>query len=214
MKIAIIQVVTPNVSVYAKLAFGSTLQYCAERGYDYRMYQVQGKERHPSWYKLEAIKDCHDKYDWVMVLDTDTIINNTTKTIEEIVSKVESNKLLLVCDDKPNGGLINCGVMLFNTKHLLFHHFVEFWLHTSESLGLEHKQFYEQSALKNLLQRDDTVGKYYTNLTQVFSINEFNSHCQSMPEDSFIHHFMARSNEDRVKGMKPYFEKWAKNILK
>lgn len=200
MKIAIIQTVTPEISEYTKYTVGINSQYCVERGYEYHIVQNElGEERHPSWNRVQALlRFVNAGYNWIMIVDADAIIQNKAITVESIVEQSEGASIL-ICDDKPNGGMINCGVMIVKGQDAISNTILRSWWNLGgEDSSLKDYKWkfpYEQHVFREMLGDSYLLAH---KLVKIFPINTFNSHWMYIPEDNFIAHIMARPNHERV----------------
>lgn len=214
MKIAIIQTVTPEISEYTKYTVGINSQYCVERGYEYHIVQNElGKERHPSWNRLKAVERfLHNRYDWIMVVDADAIVQNDTITIESIIEQAE-NAHILICDDTANGGFVNCGVMLFKGGSHVSQTLIDTWWNLANE-DAPYKDYrwtfpYEQHVFREILQNDKSINAnpLAIGLVKIFPIDTFNSHWLHIPKDNFIAHIMARPNNERAEILKQIYNR-------
>lgn len=210
MEIAVLQYVTKEIKDYTKYSIPKVTAYCIEHGYS--SIVINGdyySHRHPSWGKVKSVIDLDRflyDFDFIMIIDADVDINNFNNKIEDIIkewSKDETYKdqILAVCDDKPNGGLINCGVMIVkintNTKSFMLN-----WYNAATE-NEKDNHLWEQSTLRRLMD-DSEIRK----LVKIFPIDRFNSHFLNMDKDQFIHHYMARSIDDKIEIFKNIWNEW------
>jgi hypothetical protein len=210
MKIAILQTVTPEIASYTKYTVGVNAQYCVENGIEYHLVQNDlGTTRHPSWNRIKVVGRFVSQYDFVMMLDADAIIQNFSISLEEIINTHAEDYDILVCDDKPNGGLINCGVMIFRNTPSIHDILTKWWIEGA-IMEMEHKFPYEQGVLRALMENPDS-SPVWRNKIKILPINTFNSHWLDIPEDNFIAHIMARPMDQRIAELSERFQKVIKN---
>lgn len=216
MKLAVVQTVTPEIASYTKYTVGVNAQYCIEKGYEYHIVQnMLAGARHPSWNRLVAVTrflsrntpDQLFEYDYVVVMDADAIIQNPVFRFEDIIEQAPSAHIL-ICDDYDNGGYINCGIMIFRNANWT-RIFINYWWEQGAVLKKEWEFPFEQQVLRDILEQEGNIpkGLLASGLIKIFSINTFNSHWLDIPEDNFIAHLMARSDEHRVRDLKAIFNR-------
>src|SRR5690349_4287056 len=108
MKIAILTVASPELNSITQYTLPVTSDYCVKKGYDFISIRPDTSVRDASWYKIDALQKFLPHYDYIFVLDADAIIQNDVFNLEDIIADMHG-AWLSVCDDQPNGGLINCG---------------------------------------------------------------------------------------------------------
>lgn len=212
MNIAVLQIVTDNISDYFKYVAPINSQYCVKHNYDYVIKNITNKhkDQHPSFSKIPELKRFMEinikEYDWIMILDADAIFNNHDLKLETIINDA-GDKSLLICDDSPNGGLINCGSMLFRCEYN-----ITSLLETWEIIGYQNNdninQYWEQATLKREIERKNLK---FTSKIKIYPTDTFNSHWLSMPTDNLIHHYMARSTEDRANLLQKRYREFFKS---
>jgi hypothetical protein len=114
-KVAIITFENRNDSLYIDYHNTNVKEYCKKWSYDYLYYTKCDYQVY--WCKMYFVLDAlqSNKYDWVIWLDSDTIIKNKLISIDQIVNKYSSD--ILVTED--NGFTTFCaGVfMIKNTMN-------------------------------------------------------------------------------------------------
>lgn len=210
MKIVVIQSVTSEIAAYTKYAVGVNAQYCIENDYEYRIVHKdkRDKDRHPSWNRVRIVADLiqsqqgiseEERYDWIVVIDADAVIQDRRVRFEVFIKQANADEHILICDDIANGGVVNCGVMIFKNTTDISYYLDRWWNEYPSKLW----SFpYEQAAFVDLL-KEECFKKY----VKIFPIDTFNSHWQVIPEDIFIAHFMAQSTQQRIERMKPIIMK-------
>ena len=90
LNIALLDVHNKNYDKIAELAFPGKERYCEKHGYDFIRHTFTSLEpahRGPTWGRVAALKEHLPKYDWILYLDTDTIILNKEIRIEDQLSE-------------------------------------------------------------------------------------------------------------------------------
>lgn len=86
-------------------------EYTEAHGYDFKKLDIVDFNKPQSWFKIDALlNSCDSHYDYILWCDSDTMILDTSFSIESII---EDNKELYISQD--NLGL-NCGVFLIKNS--------------------------------------------------------------------------------------------------
>lgn len=194
MRIALLTVVTPDIYEYSKLSSIINSNYCLKQGYDYLLVNSTIQDRHHSWYKVKAIERYIDYYDYIFVLDADAIVNNYSISIEDIISEQKAD--FIISEDIPNGGWINAGSFIVRNNPLC-KNLLKSWWNKGKETNKEFTIYHEQDCLIYLLTTE--YKHFLNNKVKVLPTNYINSACNLniVPEDNFIIHYMAKSNEER-----------------
>lgn len=110
-----------NFSSFAETSYS---EYAKRHGYDYRCQKLTTPETggpHPSWQKLAIIRKAieNDLYDWIFWVDTDSVVTNHAKAVDDIIS-IETTRRpavwMIVSRDWGEGGSPwSAGVMLIKS---------------------------------------------------------------------------------------------------
>lgn len=85
-KIALVTLCDDNYSEMANVSFPVFKAYCEKHGYDFISYNKPlDPNRSAHWSKINAVLENIKNYDWIWWLDTDSIIMNHDKRLEEII---------------------------------------------------------------------------------------------------------------------------------
>ena len=95
MRIGVVEWITPNQTKYLELTKDNKEQYCKQHGYDFIICQDSMQElksnvldfgnKAPFWYKFLALLKYNTQYDYLLWMDSDTIIMNPNIAIESII---------------------------------------------------------------------------------------------------------------------------------
>lgn len=139
--------------------------YCKKQKYDYIRIDTSSwseKKRHPSWLKIQVVKDVAllKKYDIVVWVDSDVIINNHEARIEDFLGhKSLSHTIADFISDGDKSNSPCAGIFFLWAKHPQAIAFLESW-NTWEYNGFDvverlfqfylnkHSKQYEQRILK------------------------------------------------------------------
>lgn len=204
MRILVLQLVTTAIKEYAKYAIPINSLYCSKWNIDHKVvYYDQITDMHPSWYKvfLSNVSINEDHYDYIMCLDADAIFQNNEIDLRHVISQIiEPDKYIYVCDDTANGGLINCGVVIYQC-HYNTTSFIKRWIREGQNDLFTFP--WEQKTLRRMIE-DESID---TSIVKILPMNTFNSHWQVIPKDNLIAHYMGRSNETRLPIFQRLFRK-------
>lgn len=145
-------------------------RYANKHGYDFLLFsKLLSPGRHPSWQKVPVAlsllfpRNPSKAYDWVWLLDTDSIITNSTLSLEEhVLGYIEHGLQWSLADvsvvlTKDCNGLNGGSVILHRTRFAY-----EFMMHTwSEYSMLNHavRAFWEQGGMSTAIARHHLEGK-------------------------------------------------------
>ena len=194
-KIAIISLYTPNISNYAVCSELNIKAYCQLQGYTFYVYRDSlDSTASPNWSKAQTILNHIDNHDAVLWLDSDTLIFNPFKKIEEILNKTTSTKKIIACKDVGlNGSMLNSGAVIFKndfySKNIL-----NKWKNFNGDKSSLYASGGDQEILCDILKKSDPFGHN----RKIFSMNEFNTEPRMVDKDTFIIHFMAFPHQLKV----------------
>jgi len=130
-RIAVVSLYTPEIKSYALESEHNIREYCELQGYTFYVYREHlDKTSHPNWSKSRALLNHIDDHDYVIWMDSDTLIFDQNKKFESIINLAGEDKSILACEDigssntnLPKGSLFNSGVVFFKndarTKKIL-----------------------------------------------------------------------------------------------
>ena len=187
-KIAIVSLYTPDTSDYSKHSEESIKQYCFLQGYTFHMYRDSiKKDCSPNWSKAQAVLNHILDHDYIMWMDSDTLIFNPNKRIESIIDKCTKMKQIIACKDiGVNGSMINSGVIIFK-NHNYTVNILKRWNNYNGDKSSLYSDGGDQEVLCSIIKKSDPF-KYNI---KIFPMNEFNTEPRLVDKDTFILHFMA-----------------------
>jgi hypothetical protein len=187
-KIAIVSLYTPDTSDYSKHSEESIKQYCFLQGYTFHMYRDSiKKDCSPNWSKAQAVLNHILDHDYIMWIDSDTLIFNPNKRIESIIDKCTKMKQIIACKDiGVNGSMINSGVIIFK-NHNYTVNILKRWNNYNGDKSSLYSDGGDQEVLCSIIKKSDPF-KYNI---KIFPMNEFNTEPRLVDKDTFILHFMA-----------------------
>ncbi|SNS59381.1 Nucleotide-diphospho-sugar transferase [Ekhidna lutea] len=113
MKIAICQLITPNIDAFAKYSSASILAYCKKHHYSYFIQRDKLIDNlHINWTKIRLVEQLLDKgYDYVTLIDADILLTDINRSVESfikddqvVITMVEDTHLFI--KSRPNAGFI------------------------------------------------------------------------------------------------------------
>ena len=202
-KICFLQITSPEIYEYSKYSSVINRKYCELHNYDYlELNAINTVEYYPSWSKIFYAKSIleSNEYTHVFVLDSDAVVINNNKKIEDVINKM--NNSIAFSENGLNGGeLINSGSFIANKDSISI---LENCIKRSIT-DMQDQRFnfpWEQKVL--------TVMYLEGVEMDIFTMNEINSDWEydiESNDDQFIYHFMARSVDEKVDVVKTLFEK-------
>lgn len=185
---------------YVEIHNNNINNYCKKWGYEYIFIKKNNTNISPYWYKVLLINHFinTNKYDYVVWLDSDTIINNMNIDIgEDIIFNYTSD--IFCASDNITFDVINSGVFIIKNSEI-GKQFLKDWINSYNNYcedangklkGLWALSCYEQGNMNKLI-----IEKYsdYTTLLNRHIV--FNSYICS--NNVFIMHLYASNNENRV----------------
>ena len=127
-KIAFVYFYTPNIYEYCQHSIHNIGTYCNKYNYAFIGYDtVFNEEVSMCWNKIAAILQNLHKYDYIVWIDADALINNMNITIESII-RMDPTKELYLCEDiQLEHECINSGVMIVKNTEWTEHLFRKVW---------------------------------------------------------------------------------------
>ncbi len=114
MKIAVCQLITPNIDEFAKFSVASILEYCERHNYAYFIQRERLiHDLHINWSKIKLLESLQkEKYEYLVLIDADILLTNLNKSIEDFINK-QNDILITMAEDthllikkRPNAGFV------------------------------------------------------------------------------------------------------------
>ena len=203
-KIAIVSLYTPEISDYAIHSENSIRDYCEKQNYTFYVYREKLEENSSAnWSKAQAILSHINDHDYIVWMDSDTLIFNEEKKFEDIISKA-SRKFIFATKDIGDNSMLNSGVLIFK-NHDYVKGLIKKWRDFDGDKTSLYASGGDQEILCDILKKSDGFGFN----RKIFEMNEFNTDPRFVDEDTFILHFMAYPYELK----KIFMSYWQNNFL-
>ena len=197
-KIAIVSLYTKEIEDYALESEYNVSNYAKRNGYTFYVYRKNlNNNFSPNWSKAEAIMNHIDDHDYIVWMDSDTLIFNPDKTFESIISECSKRTQLIACEDVGKKSMINNGVMIIK-NHNYMKSILEKWKDYSGDKSSLYSDGGDQEVLCNILKKADG----FNFNTRIFPMKSFNTDPRMAEKDTFILHFMAYTKGLKVSFMK------------
>lgn len=185
-KIAIVSLYTKEISEFAIYSEKNIKDYCEKQGYSFYVYRESlDKNASPNWSKSQALLNHIDDHDYIVWMDSDTLIFNPEKKLESIIEKAPK-KFILATKDIGDHCMLNSGVLFFKS-HQYTKNLITKWRDFNGDKSSLYASGGDQEILCEILRKSDGFGFN----RKIFEMNEFNTDPRLVNEDSFILHFMA-----------------------
>ena len=185
-KIAIVSLYTPEIADYAKYSEQSIKDYCDKQDYTFHIYREKLElNGSPNWSKAQALLNHIDNHEYIIWMDSDTLIFNPEKTFESIIQKAPK-KFILATKDIGNNSMLNSGVLFFKS-HQYTKNLIKRWRDFNGDKSSLYASGGDQEILCEILKKSDASGFN----RKIFEMNEFNTDPRLVNKDTFILHFMA-----------------------
>jgi len=189
-KIAIVSLYTKEIADYAIHSENSIKEYCDKQGYSFYVYRESlDKNGSPNWSKSQALLNHIDDHDYIVWMDSDTLIFNPEKKLESIIEKAPK-KFILATKDIGDNCMLNSGVF-FLKSHQYTKNLITKWRDFKGDKSSLYASGGDQEILCEILRKSDGYGLN----RKIFEMNEFNTDPRLVNEDTFILHFMAYPHE-------------------
>ena len=216
-KIAFVYFYTPNIYDYCQHSIHNISRYCKRYNYAFIAYDtVFNEEVSMCWNKIAAILLNLHKYDFLVWIDADAIINNMNITIESIIN-IDPIKELYVCEDiQLEHECINSGVMIIKNTKWTEHLFRKVWNspivhgHNDQNvifleIAKEMHPELEQEQRQRQNPKDESILKnspfckrnIHPNVG-IYSEHLFNTHIYNYKPNIFILHLMGYNTATRI----------------
>jgi hypothetical protein len=220
MKCAILDCFSNEYSPIFSLTKGSKQRYCDKFGLDFLFFNFELKDRTQHWGRILGIKKYLEQYDYLIYLDTDSLIVNFELNIKDIIAKFEGKKI--ITGPLPSQGHIGTNGLIFEKCDWSFE-FLDEWYSQNQfidspycgspSRGLaddggfdmppEKWLFYEQSAFHFLY---DTRPDVRLN-TVLIERSYFHSVPKTFKRGDFLIHVPGRNKRSKLALLKRYLTK-------
>lgn len=186
-----------------KLGDNTRIEYCKKNGYDYiDDDSVLDKDRHPAWSKILLAKKYLKSYDYLWVVDADTMIFNQDIKLEDYICEHMFDKKIMACRDV--SGKINTGSVFFKNTY-----------YTMKILDLIYEQTqyiddktWEQEAFNYLYENDSEKLKDNCSILPTHMQTLFNCPVGLFKPDIFMIHFYGPRDSKWVnKCMRDFYPK-------
>jgi len=185
-KIAIVSLYTKEIADYATHSENSIKEYCEKQGYTFYIYREKlEKKSNPNWSKAQALLNHIDDHEYIIWMDSDTLIFNPNKKLEEIISK-SPKKFILATKDIGGNSMLNSGVLFFKS-HTYTKNLIKRWRDFNGDKSSLYSSGGDQEVLCEILKKSDEAGFN----RKIFEMNEFNTDPRLVNSETFILHFMA-----------------------
>jgi len=218
-KIAFVYFYTPNIHEYCQHSIHNISTYCNKYNYAFIAYDtVFNEEVSMCWNKIAAILQNLHKYDFLVWIDADAIINNMDITIESILQMDPTKELYLCKDISVDYECINSGVMIMKNTEWTEHLFRKVWNssiphgHNDQNVifleiakemhpELEEKQR-QNPKDESILKKSPFCKRNVHPKVGIYSENLFNTHIYKYKPDNFILHLMGSNTATRINIMR------------
>lgn len=208
----VVTMYTPDILPYLQYNLASVGSYCARHGYEYRLVpsnvDLFDVPRTHHWSKVWIARKLIGQLrlnSWMFVLDADMLIQHPEIKLERFTDEMD-REIIGVCDDKPNGGLINTGAMFFKAVEIM-PDVLDSWWKAGETFDYTTRKYHEQSTLRKLILQENG----FEELVKVFPVNAFNSRFGKIDPKDFLAHYMAMPLKERTDVMAAAFRSLGKD---
>lgn len=176
----------------AKIGMLDKEQYSKRHGYDFHKLADVPPGRHASWSKLPAAMSLFSQYDWLLVLDLDTIIMDHSIRVEEFLDP-SADMIFAAEAGGPDSvkDLLNCGVFFARNSTWTRMFLAEAWTMTDLP---ESNAWWEQAGINNIIKNHYVVRNHVKVLPQALFNNflpnryKLNGAKPDIGSDTFIIH--------------------------
>jgi mannosyltransferase OCH1-like enzyme len=195
-KIAIVSLYTSEIKDYAVESEHNIKEYCIEQGYTFYVYRERlDKESHPNWSKSRALLNHINDHDFVIWMDSDTLVFDSSKKFEAIIEEAGPEKCVVACEDigsnnksLPRGSLFNSGVVIFKNDPRVGEILQEWWdFRKKGDTSSLYSSGGDQEILVDIVSRNCKD----SNLLKIFPMNKFNTDPRMIDQETFVLHFMS-----------------------
>lgn len=217
MKCAILDCFNESYREIFNITKKSKIKYCKKYKLDFLTFNFDMKDRTQHWGRILGIKKYIEKYDYLIYLDTDSIILDFNFDIKNLITDHE-----IIIGPLPHEGHIGTnGIILKNTKWIK--EFLNKWFNKNQfidscycgfpscgthdnggfKIPKEKWKFYEQSAFHFMYDTDEEV----RNKTNLIPRRYFHSVPSTLNKNDFLIHVPGMSKSKKIKILKKYAHK-------
>jgi hypothetical protein len=217
MNIAILDCFSTNYKEIFRITSPSKKKYCEKYSFDFSVFNFDLKDRTHHWGRILGLKEVLPKYDYVLYLDTDTIILDYNFDLRNFI--LSCGDFQIVTGPLPNEGHIGTNGMIFKSTEWNMS-FLDFWYeqrqfidgnyHGSPSCGTGDDsgfsappstwKFYEQSAFHFLY--DNFLG--VRSSTKLVPRRFFHSVPKTLKKGDFLIHVPGFHKSKKIKSLKHF----------
>lgn len=184
-KIAVVSLHTPEISDFGIYSERSIQEYCEYQDYTFHIYRDKlGESFSPNWSKAQILLNHISNHDYVIWMDSDTLVVDPSKTFEDIIK--ESSKDILACSDIGGNSKLNSGVVIFKSSD-----YSKNILNNWHNFEGDKSDLYASGGDQEILVDTISNSDPDFNNVEIFPMDKFNTDPRFATEDSFILHFMA-----------------------
>lgn len=203
MRIAFLTTYSDEILEYFSITSRINSEYAYEYGYDFIAVRSTMKDRSHHWMKVKALLDNAPNYDYIFFLDADAIVQNPTD-LEELIAKYKDYDIT-VCNDGPNGGLINTGAILFSCNQRGIN-LLKVWWDNGILYEKQFDKYHEQDVLRFMIERFERRFGHPHEYIKIAPIDEFNSVYGKRDYNTFIYHAMGLPLREKITEFQYYNE--------
>lgn len=193
-KIGIVSLYTDEIKDYARYSEKDIKEYCLKNDYTFHIYRnTLDKSSSGNWSKAQAIMNHIRDHDSIVWMDSDVLIYNPNKKLEDIINKCTPNKKIIACEDigannkkLPKGSMFNSGVVIFK-NHQYTVNLIQKWLDFDGDKSSLYASGGDQEILCGIIKKSDP---FLLNV-KILEMNQFNTDPRMIDDNTFIVHFMA-----------------------
>jgi GR25 family glycosyltransferase involved in LPS biosynthesis/lipopolysaccharide biosynthesis glycosyltransferase/predicted O-methyltransferase YrrM/mannosyltransferase OCH1-like enzyme len=188
-KIAIVSMYTSDISEFGTYSEESIKDYCLKNNYTFYIYRSNpDPHSSPNWAKPKLILNHIIDHDYIIWMDSDTIILNPEKKIEDITGSTK--KEIIASSDIGGKSMINSGVIFFKNSEFCLK-ILESWKNFKGDKSHLYASGGDQEILCSLIRQVDPINAH----TEIMDMSAFNTDPRLVKDDTFILHFMAYPKE-------------------
>ena len=182
--------------------------YCAMHGYDCIIQTTRTSNLEPSWDKITLCKSLLGKYDWVFWIDSDCIILNMSKKLEDLI---DNNYNIIIAENIYG---INAGVWLIQNTPWSLKAMDEVWNLAST---FHYTGTWEQAPLNHVIKKDANKGKCKIIPQRLMNAQLYKYWRHALPSGEyrpgdFVLHFPGIPNTLRIPLMRDYMKDYYKSL--
>ena len=190
---------TENIYPYSKLTENINRKYADKHGYEFKIFNLEMKDRAPQWCKIDVVNRLLDEnqYDYLFWIDADAFVNKHDTPLETFIT--DETKSIIICDDIPNSGrenTLNSGTFFVKCNDWSKKFFKELWNYNGNYL---YDHFHEQTMIEEYLKNDWMNAKEQIDVRPATEFNsDINQVYNGQTNDTFIIHLMGLPMDFRI----------------